>query len=249
MNREWIVLRGLARETAHAQPFIDLLQKKDPNAKVRGVDLPGAGEYHRLASPMSIDAIAEFIYSQVNESRPQERYIVAVSLGGMVATALARLYPQFCDGMVICNASFSNLSPVYHRLQLSALKQIYLAATAKNEAEKERAVLDMVSNRSDRQDHIEEWADIARQRPVSAANFLKQLFAAATYTLPANKPNIPILVLSSTCDHMVNPECSQKFAEYWTLPIESHPAAGHEIWMDAGEWVIEKTLQFFSIKT
>jgi pimeloyl-[acyl-carrier protein] methyl ester esterase len=247
MKRQWLVIRGLGREGAHSKDFLEKLQLSDPESTVKCIDLPGAGEFFRLSSPLSINGIAEFVYSQIKNDRPQERYVLSVSLGAMVWAEVVRLYPECTDGLVLCNSSFANLSPFYHRLQLEAFMHIYRAATAANLQERERAVLDMVSNRPDRQDFMKPWSEIALERPVSSFNFMKQLFAAATYKVSEQKPPMPVLVLSSACDRMVSPECSKKLAELWDVPIETHPTAGHELWLDDAEWVIEKAKKFFSL--
>lgn len=245
--REWIVIRGLGREAAHSREFLSKLQEADPESRVRCVDLPGAGEFYKLSSPMSIESIAEFVNLQVEKQESSERYILAVSLGAMVATSLLKKYPQVAKGAVLANTSFANLSPFYHRLQIEALAHMYKAVTSTDLIAREKEVLAMVSNRSDRDLYAEEWADIARQRPVAPMNFLKQLLAASFYKLDYEKPAHPILVLSSARDRMVHPECSQKLSHFWDLPIEVHPTAGHELWLDDADWVIQKTIAFFRI--
>lgn len=246
-QRQWVLIRGLGREGEHCAEFMEKLRKADPQAEVKCVELPGTGEHYKLSSPMSIEAIAEFVQMQLKNDPCDERYIIAISLGGMVLTALLQAYPQIARGAVFTNTSFANLSPFYHRLQLEALTHMYRAATAANGEERERAILDMVSNRPDRHNYIQAWAGIALKRPVSGINFFKQLFAAATYTLSARKPELPMLVLVSAQDRMVKPECSVKFSDFWKLPRESHPTAGHEMWLDDSDWVIEKTMAFFGL--
>ncbi len=247
-QRQWIIVRGLGREGEHSLEFIEKLRKADPESEVKCIDLPGAGEFYKLSSPMTIEAIAEFVYLQLKNDPHTERYIVSISLGSMVVAALLQSYPEVARGAVFTNTSFSNLSPFYHRLQLEAYMHLYRAITATDSEERERAVLDMVSNRPDRHDFIKPWAQISKKRPVGALNFFKQLFAAATYSLSTHKPQLPMLVLTSSQDRMVKPECSQKLSSYWDLPIETHPTAGHELWLDDSDWVIEKIMQFFLVK-
>lgn len=248
MKRQWVVIRGLGRETEHNKEFMDILRMMDPNAEVKGVDLPGAGEFYKLSSPMSIESIAEFVAMELKKNAVDERYIISVSLGAMVVTALLKNYPELAQGAILANASFANLSPFYHRLQIEAYMHLYRAATATSLQERERAVLDMVSNRPDRHNFIEPWAEIARKRPVSTLNFVKQLFSAATYNVDMHPPKVPMLVLVSAQDRMVKSECSKKLAEYWDVPMETHPTAGHEIWLDDGPWVAEKAMSFFKIQ-
>lgn len=248
MKRQWLIVRGLGREAEHSREFIDKLQKADPSSEVKGIDLPGAGEFYKLSSPMSIEAIAEFVYMNLKKDKADERYFISVSLGAMVVTALLKAYPDIASGAMLANASFANLSPFYHRLQMEAFMHLYRAAMAVSPQERERAILDMVSNRPDRYEYIEAWTKIASQRPVSAMNFVKQLFAAATYNLDANKPSTPMFAAVSAHDRMVLPECSKKLSEYWKIPLEIHPTAGHELWLDDADWVIEKLMTRFNIK-
>jgi pimeloyl-ACP methyl ester carboxylesterase len=248
MSREWIIIRGLGREAEHSKEFVELLKKTDAGAQVRCVDLPGAGQFHKLSSPMSIDSIAEFLAIELKKVPVEERYILSVSLGAMVVTALLKKYPELATGAILINSSYANLSPFYHRMQVEALVHIYRATTATSLHERERAVLDMVSNRSDRHLFIESWENIARLRPVSPLNFLKQLVAAATYSVSPSPPTVPVLVLVSAQDRMVNPECSKKLAEFWNVPLETHPTTGHEMWLDDGKWVLERAIDFFKIK-
>lgn len=246
MKRQWVVIRGLGREAEHSKEFLDKLKKADVTASVKCIDLPGAGEFYKLSSPMTIEGISEFVYTQLKNEVFDERYIIAISLGAMVATALFKNYPHIAQGAVLTNTSFANLSPIYTRLQKEAYMHLYRALTAVSMEERERAILDMVSNRDDRHMYIESWAQIARARPINVMNFLKQLLAASMYELQKNKPPISILVLSSAQDRMVHPSCSKALSEYWHLPLEVHPTAGHELWLDDPDWVIKKTINFFN---
>lgn len=247
-QRQWVIIRGLGREGEHSAEFLEKLRAADSQADVRCIDLPGAGEHFKLSSPMSIEAIAEFVQMHLKNDPRDERFIISISLGAMVTAALLEAYPRIARGAVFTNVSFSNLSPVYHRLQLEGFRHLFRAVTAANSEDRERAVLEMVSNRPDRHDFIQDWAAIASERPVSAMNFFKQLFAAATFKLSERKPDIPLLVLASAGDRMVKPESSQAFSKYWGLPIKTHPTAGHELWLDDADWVIENVLNFFQIK-
>ncbi len=240
MSHQWILLRGLARESQHSEAFVQQLHKASPESEVIALDLPGAGAYHRLSSPMSISGIAEFVHSHFPKQRAQKRTLVAISLGGMVAMEIARLYPESIDEIVLINSSFKKLSQLFERLQPAALWHILKVGTAQTTEAREEAVLKMVSNNPKRDLMVSSWSEIARLRPVSVTNFAKQLFAAATYELPKQKPEMPIYIFTSEADRMVNPQCSKKLAEHWQLPIAIHPTAGHELYLDAPEWVIEK---------
>lgn len=240
MSHQWILLRGLAREKQHSEAFLEQLRKASPESEVVSLDFPGAGDYFRLSSPMSISGIAEFVHSHFPKNRAEKRTLVAISLGGMVAMEIARLYPKSVDDVVLINSSFKNLSQLFERLQPEALWHILKASAATSTEAREDAVLKMVSNSPQRGLLVSKWTEIARLRPVSLGNFAKQLFAAAMYDLPTQKPDVPVYVLTSEGDRMVNPQCSKKLAEHWQLPIAIHPTAGHEMYIDAPEWVIDR---------
>lgn len=244
MSCQWILLRGLAREKLHSDLFIQKLQKADPESEVIGIDLPGAGEYNRLSSPLSMTGIAEFIHSHLPKDRTKKRNLVAISLGGMAAMELVRIHPTSVDTVTLINSSFKNLNALFERLQPEAVWRILRAAIAPTIESREEEVLKMVSNSANRTQMVVKWSEIARTRPVSPGNFVKQLIAAATYDLPSQKPEVPIFLLTSDGDRMVSSACSKKLAEHWQLPLAIHPTAGHELYIDDPEWVIEKLFLF-----
>ena len=47
LGQNWILLRGLARESAHWGDFIPLLQSTFPDAQLTLLDLPGTGRFHQ----------------------------------------------------------------------------------------------------------------------------------------------------------------------------------------------------------
>ena len=59
LGQNWILLRGLARESAHWGAFVPLLQSTFPDAHVTLLDLPGTGRFHQETSPRSIKAITD----------------------------------------------------------------------------------------------------------------------------------------------------------------------------------------------
>lgn len=248
MSHQWILLRGLGREQQHSQQFVEQLRKANSEYEVVTIDLPGAGRFHRVSSPMTIRGIAEFVHSQLPEGRPEKRSLVAVSLGGMVAMELIQLYPDQYDSCVVINTSFRNLSTIGQRLQMEAFWYLLKAGLASSLESREKEVLSLVSNNPRRYEWLSSWTEIARQRPVSPLNFLKQLLAAAFYDLPLQKPTVPLFVLTSEADRMVSSECSKKLAEHWQLPLAVHNTGGHELYIDDPEWVIQK-LQLYCGKS
>jgi pimeloyl-ACP methyl ester carboxylesterase len=84
------------------------------------------------------------------------------------------------------------------------------------------------------------WAAYARECPPSRRNTLRQLLAALRYRPPPAQPRVPMLVLNSLGDELVDSRCSQALAEHWQLPLRRHPDAGHDLPLDAPDWVCEQ---------
>ena len=87
---------------------------------------------------------------------------------------------------------------------------------------------------------VQAWVDIRAQRPVSAANALRQLVAAARYQAPATAPQTRVLLLASRHDALVSSRCSEAIAAAWRAPLKVHPRAGHDLPLDDAAWVIAR---------
>lgn len=69
---------------------------------------------------------------------------------------------------------------------------------------------------------------------------MRQLLAAARFSLPENSRNIPGLVLCSEGDAMVAPACSERIAQFYHWPLLKESTAGHDLPLDSPHWVVEK---------
>lgn len=234
----WILLRGLTRESRHWGAFPDTLGAACDNAAVHAIDLPGNGSLCRLASPLRVADMAQNCHVQLRARGIGPPYhVLAMSLGAMVAVEWARQYPEEIAGCVLINTSLRPFSPFHHRLRprnYPLLARLLLGAEA---AYRESVILRLTSNRAENPEKVAEWAGIARQNPVSAGNALRQLVAAARYTAPGAKPLAPVLILASRNDGLVNPRCSHKLAESWGASFAEHPSAGHDLPLDDAPWV------------
>jgi pimeloyl-ACP methyl ester carboxylesterase len=83
---------------------------------------------------------------------------------------------------------------------------------------------------------LEAWTAIRRSAPVSRANALRQLWAAARFSAAAAAPSCALLILSSRADGLVNPVCSAKLATAWGAAHHEHPWAGHDLPHDDPAW-------------
>jgi pimeloyl-ACP methyl ester carboxylesterase len=91
------------------------------------------------------------------------------------------------------------------------------------------------------------WIGYQREFPVTRANAMRQLLAAARYRAPAVAPaHTRMLVLSSRADRLVDAACSRDLAAAWRLDSEVHPTAGHDLPLDDGAWVAATVRRWLS---
>lgn len=243
IGQNWLLLRGLSREAAHWGEFLPLLQSRFPTARISTLDLPGTGLRHREISPCRIDEITEAVRKQAIEQGllKQPLTIVGLSLGGMVSWEWMQKYPQDICGAVLINTSLASLSPFYQRLRWQSYPNFFKMLLQPNRFHRELAVIQCVANRRDQDERLaSEWADIQSERPVSFANTLRQITAAARYRPKAIKPKPPTLLLCSRGDRLVAPACTDAIHNKWHISLENHPWGGHDLTLDDGPWVVDR---------
>ena len=249
MAEHFILIRGLIREAAHWGDFLPHLRAHYPQAHFHCIDIPGAGVHFQTLSPLTISGIVDRMredYLALKLDGPAN--LIAISLGGMISVDWMRRYPQDFKTCVLMNTSFSDYSPVWQRLKPSAFLGLLKAPIQKGNA-KEYTILKVVSNSTaDYELNTQRWSEITHARPVSVANTFRQLLAATTFSTKGFKPSIPTLILASTNDRMVNVECSRVIAKTWGAPILENPTAGHDITLDAADWVIRQLSSWSPLK-
>lgn len=243
MSANWLLLRGLMREQRHWEGFTARLQRCFPDARVMLADLPGFGLEYHLSSPSRIPDITDWLRErwQAERSKGPLR-LLTLSLGGMVAIDWASRYPAELHSVVLINSSLAGISPCYHRLR----PQVYWPLLKwclwqRDPLLQEAAILQLTSRRfADDVSILTRWVSYAREYPPARRNTLRQLLAALRYRSPSTRPQVPMLVLNSLADQLVNPRCSQAIAEHWQLPLRRHPDAGHDLPLDAPNWVCKQ---------
>ncbi len=240
-KRTWILIRGLARESKHWGDFIDLMQNKFPQDQILPIDLPGAGEFHKMKSPSNIQKIVGFMQKTLQEKKPlYSLNLLAVSLGGMVAMEWMKQSPLQIESAVLINTSMSDLSPFYERLRWQNYFDMFIKMPFLKGTDKEAHVLKMISNKPDQHSQIAKaWHQIAVARPMRVTNIYRQLKAASSFKAPESI-SCHVLLLSSLGDRLVSPECSEKIREKYGFPLESHPWAGHDLAVDDGPWILSQ---------
>lgn len=250
-NYSFVLIRGLIRETEHWGPFVGQLQEAFPGSTVHGLDLPGAGRHFRDRTPLSVEGMVhrmrqDLLSLPIEKARP--RVLIAVSLGGMVASQWMQDFPQDFQRIVLINTSFAQFNPPWQRLRPEALKAL-LPVLALQGIQREKRILQVVSNRPEHYAEVARtWARIQFDRPVSKLNGLRQLLAAFRFNSRLKTTPVPALVLASTRDRMVSVECSKSIAEAWNLPIRFHPNAGHDLTTDDPSWAVREVRSWLSTK-
>ncbi len=242
MSAPWILLRGLTRESRHWGAFAPLLAERC--GPVLAVDLPGNGTLAHERSPLAVEDYVDAVRAEVQRLAARAPCkVLAMSLGGMVATAWAQRYPDEIAQLVLINTSMRPYSRFYERLRPGAWPALLYAAwhwrASGGDCFAETAIHDRTCARLDTLGaDLALWRAIRASAPVSRANAVRQLLAAARYTA-TGVPRCPTLVLSSQADRLVDPACSARLARAWGAVQREHPWAGHDLPHDDPQWLAD----------
>ena len=176
------------------------------------------------------------------ESAQPPYHLLGLSLGAMVSVEWASRHSAEVAGCVLLNTSLRPFSAFHERLRPRHYATLLrLALLERGAREREAAILRLTSAAgAPRTDVIAAWTRFAKEQPVSRGNMLRQLAAAARYRAPDVRPPVPILVLASRGDRLVDSACSVKLARHWNAQIAVHPTAGHDLTLDEGPWVVSQ---------
>ncbi len=246
----WILLRGLTRESEHWGDFLPQLQQAFPQVQIHCLDLPGSGIYYQEHSPNSIADITKFVRQQAlaNGWLQEKVTLLTLSLGGMVAWEWMQQFPDDVKAAVLMNSSLATLNPFYQRLRWQSYGKVAQIVCKTDCYRRELAIVKLVSNLESVHEKVAAaWEQIQTLRPVSAKNTLQQLLAAARYQPQLQKPIPPVLLLNGLGDRLVSPKCSENISQRYDLPLISHPHAGHDLCIDNPQWVIAQLQQWSAL--
>ena len=240
--KTWVLLRGLTREHRHWEDFPEILQQCFPGTQIITPDLPGNGDHADLISPTSIQDMMLFLRKDIASTIASGPvHIIGLSMGAMVAIEWMKYYPQECASSILINTSLKGISPFYHRLRPENYYRILYSLFTSNNYRREKMILQMTSNLYPNTEKLlQRWVSYAEENTVLPSNAFRQLLAASRYSVPRQRPSIPILLLSSKNDNLVNSQSSVSLAQNWLLPLETHPLAGHDLTLDDGDWACQK---------
>jgi pimeloyl-ACP methyl ester carboxylesterase len=244
--KTWLLLRGLGRDKRHWGTFVEDFVNTFSDDRVLTIDTLGNGDFCRVKSPLVIRQYTNHCRKQLAELENGEQInLVALSLGGMVALDWAHRYPAQVASLTLLNTSASNLTPPYQRMRFNALSQLLYAFLLKrNDHDIEQAIVDATSNVDNSQSVVDCWTKYRHEKSTSIANTLRQLVAAARFTV---KPveDVPVLVLVSKKDRIVNPQAGVDLSRFLSSTLKVHPSAGHDLPLDADHWVTSQIKNHF----
>ena len=245
----WVLLRGWARESRHWGDVPERLRRRLPAGdRVVAIDLPGNGQCCAERSPCSVAGMVRSCRAQLRAAGIAAPYaVLGLSLGAMVALRWSCDHPDEVAAAVLVNGSFGGHNAFWHRLRPRAwLPLLVLLRPGASALQRERQVLVMTSSRAAGDEALaRRWAAYAVDRPVSRANALRQLLAAARFRAPRQTPRVPLLVLASLKDGLVSPQCSRAFARRSGAVLRLHPGAGHDLALDAPAWLVGQVVAWW----
>ena len=239
----WILLRGLTREARHWGGFKAQLTAHMGQDAVTVLDLPGNGDFYQQRSPTSVSAMVLFARHQLRTLGIKPPYkLLAMSLGGMLATRWAQCYPDEIDRLVLINTSMRPFSSLTERLRPANWARLGLLAARWQDSDYAESTIHQLTCHltSHQGDDLALWRQIRKIAPVSSSNALRQLWAAARFCCANSAPRCPVLVLSSSADRLVNAVCSLQLAAAWQATHHKHHWAGHDLPHDDSLWVCER---------
>jgi pimeloyl-[acyl-carrier protein] methyl ester esterase len=219
-----------------------------PDLLVHSIDLPGAGNFFELTSPLKFDDYIYFLREKLSHKKTNEKTIlIGISMGGMIALRWAQLFPDEITQVFVINSSAGKLSSPFDRFNLGEIKEILGAVTSKTLIEKERNVLRLTTAKCEITDELlNEFVQIKKSAPVRVLSSFNQIAAAFTFNIDKKfklSKDIKVVILSGLKDKLVNPRCSEAIASKLKAHIFTHLEAGHDLSLDDPEWILEKINQ------
>lgn len=243
----WVLIRGLSRETRHWAQFPEKLKAYYPNSTIKVLELPGVGTKYHQKSETSIEGFARALrpdFLKLKEENPGDYGIIAVSMGGMIAMNWVDLYPEDFKALITVNSSAGNLSGPLDRMSPKAITKILQLFFRNNLEEREKVILELTTNMTKiTSELVQKWASFGEQYPLKREVFLKQIYAASRFVVP-NEIKIPFLILASEQDQLSLPKCSKILAKHFGLDPILHPSAGHDLPLDDPEWMAKNIFEW-----
>ncbi len=245
----WLLLRGLARETRHWGNFPNIIQKTLKSKKVIALDLPGSGIENQREVPLSIAEMVQDVRTRfLAQAQPGEEWgVLSISMGGMLALQWCAEFPTDFTRAVLINSSAKKICSIFERLNPAAFQTITKALFNKSALKREELILKATSSfHQDNQTLAQEWSNYSETHPVAPKNLMRQLWAAAQFTPPEKIENTRLLFINSADDRFVSPISSYKLSKFYHSTLKTHPTGGHDLALDDPEWIAKTVLDWCS---
>jgi pimeloyl-ACP methyl ester carboxylesterase len=232
-----LFLRGLTREIRHWDGLPEKFQAQT-GVPVITIDLPGAGENADLTSPTKINDYVEFLRKSLPKGEPIT--LIGISMGGMIALRWAEMYPKEVHKVFTINSSASNLSRPNQRFNFGHWRVVLKYLLSRDIENNEWLILTITTNMlSDKkkQELAKYFKQVQLAHPVARKSSVNQLLAARSFEI-YSKILVPTHVIYSLGDRLVDPDCSKKLADVIKAQTHIHPEAGHDLPLDAPEWLL-----------
>jgi len=167
----------------------------------------------------------------------------------MVAVEWASRYPDEVARCVLINTSMRPYSRFHQRLRWQNYPAILKLLLNGGVESQERLILRLTSREGDAAERtglLQRWLGYQREFPVTHKNALRQLWSAARFRAPPARPTVPLLVLASAGDQLVDHRCSANLARAWQTELHTHPTAGHDLPLDDGAWVAQAVAKWLA---
>jgi pimeloyl-ACP methyl ester carboxylesterase len=247
----WVMLRGLTREKAHWGQFPQLFQGAIENSRILLPDLPGAGSEREHSAPTLIESYTEDLRRRISVELVKAegpKFLFGISMGGMIAMDWLQRYPDDFCGAVLLNTSSSNIGRAWERFRFAALPALLLNLFDPSLKRRERAIVDLVVNNRDLRAKVAEaWVEIQRKAPTHRVNMFRQMLAAARFRPKLEQIKRPVLLLASSQDRLVDHQISLRLKDkIRNSVIAIHPNAGHDLPIDAPDWICEQVKRWLA---
>ena len=226
-----VFLRGLIRSRYHWAGFPDRFS----DYKVIQPELPGNGYLYAETTPTDIPAMMAVVRDQVRLEHKGPVVLIAISMGGMIATEWAKQFPQEVVAMHQINTSLANMSLPWERMTTLGFFQL-LACVGRRIA-LENNIYKLTINRPITDSERKAWLSFAAAHPLRWRNVFVQLFAASRYKGPMAAPIGQVFFYNAAKDRLVRPGCTRRIASSWGKTLKTHPDAGHDLPVDAPDWL------------
>jgi len=246
----WFFIRGLMRESAHWEDFPSKFELAFPNHKVVMLDLPGSGKNWKMNCPLTVGEMVESIRVQVKDHLKSERqlsgktphcFVLAISLGGMVALEWIQRFSNELNGGVFINISLSGINPFYQRLKPRAWIPLLNIVLTRDVQKREKKVLELTTSHfTIGEKSLKQRVMAYQNHPATKINFVRQLVAASRFRPKLSQKTPPILLLNSLGDRLVDSACSSTLQSKLNWELKTHPTANHDLPLEDPQWVISQ---------